>query len=671
MTNAARTPLGGTRLQQRDVGRRWRADEHEVGLAVGHLVDGTHGVDAEHRAALEVRREDAALVSAPRGCCAGRRSRTCRDARRAGDDHASRIEERAELLRGEATGQRSTSTSASTATGTPSTTISGLRSTDCDRRVRDRGFGEPEQHVGEALAVDRRLAAERAEQRLTAEVVDHLAASTLSIGTTPERHVRDGLGEHPADAEHDGHAELRITVEPRDELAIARHHRRDEHADLAVLGRRRREKLARRDLDVSRGCATEPYEPPLGLVRDRRAAELHHDGIADRVGCARPHRRPSPRRARRERERRNERRAPWTRPRRGSSRPQPRVPTLPTVFTMTGVMEGFYGTPWSWDDRVEVMQWCRGARPHRLHVRAERRSEAPQPMARAVRRRRARGLPFPRRWRRGAHRLRDLPGLAMDEGSAADRAALVEKLAPLLALGITHIGLFLDDLPPDPSRSARDRGEAHADLAAWLHDRLGGDVLLSLVPTEYIGTLSSPYLDALARVLPPEIPIGWTGASVVNDEITADDARARVDALGGRAPLLWDNVPVNDAVMADRLFMGPLRGRASELRGALLRLPREPDGATTGLDASARLDRGMVCRRRPGARLARRGRRTRVDDLRGGVRRRGPPARLVRATGSTRPTARRGRALPMLSMRGSPTRRRVRHPVSRVRLRRG
>jgi hypothetical protein len=52
----------------------------------------------------------------------------------------------------------------------------------------------------------------------------------------------------------------------------------------------------------------------------------------------------------------------------------------------------------------------------------------------------------------------------------------------------------------------------------------------------------------------------------VNDEITADDARARMVALGGRPPLLWDNVPVNDAVMSDRLFMGPLRGRAPELR---------------------------------------------------------------------------------------------------------
>ena len=59
--------------------------------------------------------------------------------------------------------------------------------------------------------------------------------------------------------------------------------------------------------------------------------------------------------------------------------------------------------------------------------------------------------------------------------------------------------------------------------------------------------------------------IAWTGRLVVNDEITAEDARARAAAVGGRRPLLWDNYPVNDAVMEDCLFMGPLRGRSTDL----------------------------------------------------------------------------------------------------------
>ena len=241
------------------------------------------------------------------------------------------------------------------------------------------------------------------------------------------------------------------------------------------------------------------------------------------------------------------------------------MPTLPTVFTMTGVVEGFYGAPWSWADRIEVLQWC-AARGLTDYMYAPKDDPKHRKQWRD---------PYDADELAGFRSLVDhagvrigvaiSPGLAMDESSAADRAALASKLAPLVDLGIAHVGLFLDDLPPDTERTAAQRGEAHAELTTWLDDELGDDVLLSLVPTEYIGTMSSPYLEALARVLPERIPVGWTGASVVNDEITAADASARVAALSGRPPLLWDNVPVNDAVMSDRLFMGPLRGRAPEL----------------------------------------------------------------------------------------------------------
>ncbi len=233
---------------------------------------------------------------------------------------------------------------------------------------------------------------------------------------------------------------------------------------------------------------------------------------------------------------------------------------------MTGIVEGFYGPPWSWRARLEVMQWS-AARGLTDYVYAPKDDPKHRDDWR---------VPYDDDELAGFRSLVDgagvrigvaiSPGLSMDEGSASDRAALLEKLAPLIDVGVAHVGLFLDDLPPDPHRTSAQRGEAHAALTVWLHERLGEDVLLSLVPTEYIGTLASAYLDALAAIVPPAVPIGWTGASVVNDGISAAEARARADALGGRKPLLWDNVPVNDAVMADRLFMGPLRGRDPELR---------------------------------------------------------------------------------------------------------
>ena len=129
-----------------------------------------------------------------------------------------------------------------------------------------------------------------------------------------------------------------------------------------------------------------------------------------------------------------------------------------------------------------------------------------------------------------------------------------------------------------------------------------------LVPTEYVGMARTRYLDDLARLTPPEIPIGWTGPAVVNDSITADEARARADALGGRAPLIWDNYPVNDATMADRLHLGPLWGRDHDLLGRLLGLPGQPDGAAARSRLPLASIAALAAGRRPAHRLGRGGR---------------------------------------------------------------
>jgi hypothetical protein len=152
------------------------------------------------------------------------------------------------------------------------------------------------------------------------------------------------------------------------------------------------------------------------------------------------------------------------------------------------------------------------------------------------------------------------PGLSIDYGSAADRAALATKVDQVVDVGVGLVCLALDDIP------FRDGlGEQHADLTRWLCEHLAGRASLVLVPTEYCGSRRTPYLDALADGVPGDVPIGWTGEAVMNDEITAAEARARAAAVGGRSPLVWDNYPVNDGMMGDRLHLGPLRGRDPDL----------------------------------------------------------------------------------------------------------
>ncbi len=223
---------------------------------------------------------------------------------------------------------------------------------------------------------------------------------------------------------------------------------------------------------------------------------------------------------------------------------------------VAGVIEGFYGRPWSWDERLLVCRHVaeRGM-THYLYAPKD------DPKHRAEWR-----VPYDRDELAGFERLvaeapvtvgfAVSPGLSMDYGSPEDRQALAAKLDALLAVGVGFVCLALDDIPRRPGL-----GEAHAEVTTWLRDHVGDRALLVLVPTDYVGCEASDYLDALAAGVPGDVPIAWTGMSVVNDAITVAEARRRAGALGGRAPLLWDNYPVNDAVMADRLFTGPLRGR--------------------------------------------------------------------------------------------------------------
>lgn len=151
------------------------------------------------------------------------------------------------------------------------------------------------------------------------------------------------------------------------------------------------------------------------------------------------------------------------------------------------------------------------------------------------------------------------PGLDIDYGAEADRAALAAKLEPLLDRGVDWLVVAFDDIANRPGLAAEQVG-----LVEWLLARVGGP-RLTVVPTEYIGTRPSPYLSELGAGLASDIDVMWTGPTVCSPRIDAADARAWRAALGAHPLLLWDNYPVNDAVMDAELHLGPYRGRTPDL----------------------------------------------------------------------------------------------------------
>ncbi len=150
-------------------------------------------------------------------------------------------------------------------------------------------------------------------------------------------------------------------------------------------------------------------------------------------------------------------------------------------MNIRGVIEGFYGPPWSEEARITVGRWCaeRGMThyvyapkddpKHRHEWREAYTSGELASLERVIE---GCGLAFG---------FAVSPGLSMDYGDSADRQTLLSKLVAVVERGASLVCLLLDDIPPRPGL-----GEEHGDLCRWLFDQLAGRVDLLLVPTEYV-----------------------------------------------------------------------------------------------------------------------------------------------------------------------------------------
>lgn len=232
------------------------------------------------------------------------------------------------------------------------------------------------------------------------------------------------------------------------------------------------------------------------------------------------------------------------------------------AFAMRGIVEGFYGTPWSQTARLDAIGFLapRGLNAYvyapkddpkhradwRVPYDADERAEFRDLAAYAA-----------------AHDARFgfaiSPGLDVTYEEPGDRAAIFAKLEPLLDEGVPWFLLLLDDIPMQAGVAAR-----QAELATWLFERLRvarADASLTLCPTEYVGTRPSAYLGDLGAGLPPDVDVMWTGPTVCSPTVRVDDARGWTEALRGHRTILWDNTPVNDALMTSELHLGAYVGR--------------------------------------------------------------------------------------------------------------
>ena len=525
----------------------------------------------------------------------------------------------------------STSTSASTATGRPSTTISGLRSADDDRRV---GLGRSaDRPTSTSTSASRSTAGSprnAPEQRLGARGRrSSRRRRARVIGTSRKATSATRLGEDAADAEHHGHAELRVVgAGRRSAPGCPRSIGATSSVTSPSSGRGRGQELRgrrRRPRRHRRGRAARAPARSCGRWRRRRASAT--TGIADgSAAAATASAAVGDQALVGERARRSRRAAPSSRPRRGCG------------------MEPAYGSgPWpepapARGDRGVLRAAVVLGRPRRRDGLVRRAGHDATTCTRP-RTTRSTGsawrelydpdeLAASRRFAAGGdHRLGFAisPGLSIDYDDPDDRTALGarstrwSRRAPRSSCSASTTS---------PSAAAP-RARPMPRVTTWLHEHLGDRAALALVPTEYVGIRSSPVpRRAGRRACPRTCRSGGPADAVVNDEITVADADgARRRSLGGRAPLLWDNYPVNDAVdgrpplprSAPGPRARPRRGMSGYLANPMVQPYAEP--------APAGVDRRLRPRRGPRGRLAPYSRRPRLARLRRGLRHRRRPRR--------------------------------------------
>jgi hypothetical protein len=242
-------------------------------------------------------------------------------------------------------------------------------------------------------------------------------------------------------------------------------------------------------------------------------------------------------------------------------------------FAETGVIEGFYGPPWSHQDRLDMLRFMgrvglttyyyapKDDPYHRERWREAYPEDELEQLGELVTVAEESGVRF-------VYAIS--PGGSMVYSDRGDFAELLEKLDAIAALGATRFALFLDDVPPTlehgPDRMVFGTlAAAHADLINRLYHDLGTrGATLAVTPTTYTNAWGDrEYLQQLGELAVPDVPFFWTGIDVASPEITTNQAREWA-ALIGRPPLIWDNYPVNDYARW-RPFLGPLVGRERRL----------------------------------------------------------------------------------------------------------
>ena len=232
-----------------------------------------------------------------------------------------------------------------------------------------------------------------------------------------------------------------------------------------------------------------------------------------------------------------------------------------------GVVEGFYGTPWSHQARLRHLKFY-GENKMNTYIYGPK--DDPYHSSPNWR------LPYPEQ---EAKQIKELVQVAKENAvnfvwaihpgqdikwNQEDRDNLLAKFEKMYELGVRSYAVFFDDISGEGTKA-----DKQAELLNYIDEqfvKVKKDVKpLIMCPTEYNKSWSNVkggYLTTLGTKLNPSIHIMWTGDRVIADMYEGDTEKGGmkwINNLIQRPAYVWWNFPVSDYVR-DHLLMGPVYG---------------------------------------------------------------------------------------------------------------
>ncbi|KAG5894231.1 hypothetical protein JTB14_002280 [Gonioctena quinquepunctata] len=240
-----------------------------------------------------------------------------------------------------------------------------------------------------------------------------------------------------------------------------------------------------------------------------------------------------------------------------------------------GVVEGFYGRPWTTEQRKDLFQkmkkWGMDSYvyapkddyKHRAYWRELYTVEEAEHLTGLIQSAKDQNITF-------YYALS--PGLDITYSSSKEVGALKRKLEQVSQFGCNAFALLFDDIESEMSEADKEifQSFAHAQVSVtnecYQHLRQPKFIVC---PTQYCSTRAVPnvtnseYLNTLGSKLTLEIDILWTGQKVISRVLSRENIQEISEVLR-RPPVIWDNLHANDYDQK-RVFLGPYSGRSPDL----------------------------------------------------------------------------------------------------------